>query len=203
MAEVDIQLQSSGQRQIPIVCPGHTRPLAEVQFCSVLDKTNEGESRRILLLSACHDKLPMMRDGLSGDWIGTFEGHKGAVWSCRVDPMANLAATASGDFTARVWDAITGDCLYLLPHKHIVKTCDFSLDSTKLATGGHEGLLRIYDLASLGKPDPNKNIEETLLSLPQISEGQDKVSNVNVCFFMCVHDWYFYLVFMKSRFGSN
>lgn len=24
---------SKGGRQIPIVCPGHTRPLAELQFC--------------------------------------------------------------------------------------------------------------------------------------------------------------------------
>lgn len=180
------QQQSSGQRQIPIVCPGHTRPLAEVQFCSVIDDKNESESR-ILLVSACHDKLPMMRDGLSGDWIGTFEGHKGAVWSCHVDPMANLAATASGDFTVRVWDAITGDPLYTLPHQHIVKTCDFSCDSTKLATGGHEGLLRIYDLKSLGKPDPNKNIVDTLLCLPQTSDGHSKVSNIKrYCCFSCV-----------------
>ncbi len=183
MAEVDIQQQqSSGQRQIPIVCPGHTRPLAEVKFCTVIDDKNESESR-ILLVSACHDKLPMMRDGLSGDWIGTFEGHKGAVWSCHVDPMANLAATASGDFTVRVWDAITGDPLYTLPHKHIVKTCDFSCDSTKLATGGYEGLLRIYDLISLGKPDPNKDIVDTWLCLPQTSDGHSKVSNIVILLF--------------------
>lgn len=35
-------------KQIPIVCPGHTRPLAELQFCHV-----EEESRD-LLVSACH-----------------------------------------------------------------------------------------------------------------------------------------------------
>ena len=87
-----------------------------------------------------------MRDGLSGDWIGTWKGHKGAVWSCRLDATASLAATASGDFSVQVWDAITGALIWTFPHKHIVKCCDFSPDSTKLATGGHEGLLRIYDL---------------------------------------------------------
>ena len=54
MAEVDKQhpQQPYTQRQIPIVCPGHTRPLAEVQFCSIKEQENEPE--RILLLSACH-----------------------------------------------------------------------------------------------------------------------------------------------------
>ena len=88
----------------------------------------------------------MLRDGTSGDWIGTFLGHKGAVWSCRMDPSGSLAATASGDFSVRVWDAITGNSVYQFPHIHIVKTCDFSPNSRYLATGGHEGLLRIYDL---------------------------------------------------------
>jgi hypothetical protein len=35
-------------RQIPIVCPGHTRPLAELQFCHV------AEEGKTLLVSACH-----------------------------------------------------------------------------------------------------------------------------------------------------
>ena len=38
-------------RQIPIVCPGHTRPLAEVQFCHVQ------EEQRTFLVSACHGEF--------------------------------------------------------------------------------------------------------------------------------------------------
>jgi len=146
--------QQRGKRQIPIVCPGHTRPLAELQFTSITDvdpasaADEAGGTARTFLISACHDKCPMMRDGTTGDWIGTWQGHKGAVWSCRLDPKAFLAATASGDFSAKVWDAITGKELMAFPHKHIVKVVDFSPDSKRLATGGHEGLLRIYDLAN-------------------------------------------------------
>lgn len=98
--------------------------------------------------------MPMLRDGTSGDWIGTFKGHKGAVWSCQMDKSGSLAATASGDFSAQVWDAITGQSLYTLPHKHIVKTCDFAPNSKYLATGGHEGILRIYDLTKCPKGAP-------------------------------------------------
>ena len=138
---------STTPRQIPIVCPGHTRPLAELQFLTSPDEDSSLDTPQpstqpsttstpsTYLLSACHDKLPMIRNATTGDWIGTFSGHKGAVWSIKLDPRGYLAATASGDFSVKVWDGVTGKELFTYPHKHIVKTVDFSGDSRRLATG--------------------------------------------------------------------
>jgi len=55
-------------------------------------------------------------------------------------------ATCSGDFSAKVWDAITGDELLELKHRHIVRAADWSADSNTLVTGGKEAKLRIFDI---------------------------------------------------------
>jgi serine-threonine kinase receptor-associated protein len=97
--------------------------------------------------------MPQIRNGETGDWIGSFHGHKGAVWSCKVDSKTRtLAATASGDFTAKLWCATTGKELYEFKHKHVVKTLDFSSDTVKVATGCQDGLLRIYDICKTEEP---------------------------------------------------
>lgn len=44
----------------------------------------------------------MLRDGETGDWIGNFQGHKGAIWSCCLDKHALCAASASVDFSSYV-----------------------------------------------------------------------------------------------------
>lgn len=125
--------------QVPVVCHGHSRPIVEVNYSRV---TPDG----YFLVSASKDGQPMLRSGTTGDWIGTFLGHKGCVWSCALDPTATLAATASADFSAKIWDALTGLEKATLQHKHIVRTCCFSPCSGKLATGGAEKVLRLFEV---------------------------------------------------------
>lgn len=82
------------QTYVPLTCHGHTRPVPHFCF-SRIEKDGQ-----YFMISACKDGNPMLRDGLTGDWIGTFIGHKGAVWQARLSPDSNHAATGSADFTA-------------------------------------------------------------------------------------------------------
>ncbi|CAN8305101.1 unnamed protein product [Cochlearia groenlandica] len=141
---------------VPLVCHGHSRPVVDVSYSPV---TPDG----FFLISASKDSNPMLRNGETGDWIGTFEGHKGAVWSCSLDKNAMRAASASADFTAKIWNALTGDELHSFEHKHIVRACAFSEDTHLLLTGGMEKILRIFDL---NRPDaPPKEVGKTLGSI--------------------------------------
>jgi serine-threonine kinase receptor-associated protein len=123
---------------MPLVCHGHTRPIVELEYTPV---TPDG----YFLASASKDGQPMLRNGETGDWIGTFQGHKGAVWSCKLNNPGMLGVTGSADFSARLWDALTGDEKCVWHHKHIVRTVDFANDCHRVVTGGHEKLLRIFD----------------------------------------------------------
>lgn len=133
-------------RQLPLVCPGHNRGIVELQYSPPSD---EGT----FLISACIDGTPMLRDGVTGDWIGSFQGHKGAVWGACISSDASLAATAGADFTARVWNAVTGACTAVLPQKHICKSVAFSDDCGRLITAGNTDAINVYDVAS-GSDNP-------------------------------------------------
>ncbi|KAF4763822.1 hypothetical protein HAV15_000234 [Penicillium sp. str.  len=131
---------------VPLTCHGHSRPVTHLSFSSTV------EDEQYYFISSCKDNNPMLRDGITGDWIGTFLGHKGAVWQARLSADAAISATAAADFSAKVWDTYTGECLHTLQHAHIVRAVAFPIQANPqvLATGGAEKKLRIFDLTRGG-----------------------------------------------------
>ena len=86
---------STPLKSTPLVAPGHTRPITHLSFSPIQDDGT------FLLVSSCKDGNPMLREW-TGDWIGTFLGHKGAVWSTKLSLDGSRAASGSADFTASV-----------------------------------------------------------------------------------------------------
>jgi len=82
--------------------------------------------------------------------IGTFVGHKGAVWSAHLNATASQVVTGSADYTSKVWDSITGEEIHSWTHTRIVKSAQFSNDGKRILTGGQDKILRVFDLT---KPD--------------------------------------------------
>lgn len=159
-----------GMAQNQIVSRGHTRPLTEISFV-------RDTAERTLLVSSAHDKLPQIRNGESGDWIGCFEGHKGAVWSIKVDARTcSLAATASGDFSAKLWCATTGKELQEWKHRHVVKTVDFSHDSMSVATGCQNGQVAIYQTSSPNSAPTELKVSPDSASAPTKLFWEDKAA---------------------------
>lgn len=158
-------------RQSAITCPGHTRPVVDLSFSEVT------KEHGYFMISACKDAKPMLRQGETGDWIGTFEGHKGAVWGAALNKESTRAATAAADFTAKVWDAVSGDVLSSFTHKHIVKSVDFSEDSSKLLTASNEKLLRLYDLNAPDKePAVFSGHEDNIKQARFLPDGKSIIS---------------------------
>lgn len=138
------------------------------------------------LVSGCLDSKPMLREGGTGDWIGTFVGHKGAVWSARISSEATQVVTASADCTVRVWSAVCGSEIVCFNHKKIVRSASIS-DQGLVLTGGSESGIRIFDQQ---RPDePIAVIGDHVPSTKFVHWGPQDHSIVVSCTSDTIHFW--------------
>jgi WD40 repeat protein len=88
--------------------------------------------------------------------------HGGLLHTAMFSPDGARVVTASSDYTARIWDATTGDPIGApLEHKKEVWSAAFSPDSTLVVTASADGTARMWD-ATTGIPvgAPLKHKEE-------------------------------------------
>mmetsp|Transcript_12824 Transcript_12824/g.17730 ORF Transcript_12824/g.17730 Transcript_12824/m.17730 type:complete len:336 (+) Transcript_12824:40-1047(+) len=138
----------------PIIMKGHTRPITQVRY------NYDGD----LIFSSSKDKVVTCWRSDTGDRLGTYDGHKGAIYSLDVDRKSTLVATGASDSSARLWDAETGKELAQFEVKSNVRYVKFSLGDRMLLAAqdkqfGSQPTAFIYDVAGEGKesfsPNPN------------------------------------------------
>jgi hypothetical protein len=82
----------------------------------------------------------------SGWWSFAFGGHRGPVYSPAFSPDGSRIVTASGDQTARIWDAATAkEIAVLRGHDWEVYSAAFSPDGSRIVTASADKTARIWD----------------------------------------------------------
>lgn len=125
----------------PILAKGHERPLTYIKF------NREGD----IFFSCAKDHHPTLWYTDSGERIGTYLGHNGAVWSCDVTRDTRRLVTASADTTFKLWDVQSGKELYSLDFEGPARYTCFSTGEkmcllTTDAFMGHESCIRIMEM---------------------------------------------------------
>eukprot|EP00823_Brevimastigomonas_motovehiculus_P006903 TRINITY_DN5925_c0_g1_i1.p1 TRINITY_DN5925_c0_g1~~TRINITY_DN5925_c0_g1_i1.p1 ORF type:complete len:325 (+),score=74.68 TRINITY_DN5925_c0_g1_i1:75-1049(+) len=109
----------------PILLKGHTGPITSVKF------NREGD---LLFSCARKDTKCTVWFSDNGERLGTYNGHKGAVWDCDVNYSSTRLLTASADTTAKLWDMKTGKELYSFAHEAGVRSVGFAQGDHMLLT---------------------------------------------------------------------
>lgn len=117
--------------------------------------------------------------------------HEGLITSMAVHPSGHLLATASDDHTVRLWSVsrpllwhppggvwilpwpiLREHALLPLPHSQGARSLAFSPDGKRLATGGYEGSIRLWDIASLREIAAVRAHEGEIWALAYSPDGQ-------------------------------
>ncbi|CAD7941321.1 unnamed protein product [Amoebophrya sp. A120] len=102
--------------QKPFLLQYHSRPLTCVRF------NRDGD----FFISSANDGRCCLIRTETGERIGTYEGHDGAIKSCDIDAESSMVVTAGADSRVVFYDAQTGDVIYSLNHGGIVKSVEFN-----------------------------------------------------------------------------
>lgn len=107
----------------PLILKGHERPLTRVKF------NREGD----LLFTAAMDKSPTCWSATTGERIGTYRGHNGAVQDIDITHNTDRVLTGSADNSAVLWRAETGEKLHEWTFKSPARAVSFGPGDTRIA----------------------------------------------------------------------
>jgi WD40 repeat protein len=81
--------------------------------------------------------------------LKTLEGHSKRVSSVAFSHDATRLASASYDWTVKIWDASNGECLKTLEgHSSVVSSVAFSPYTTRLASASNDSTVKIWNTSS-------------------------------------------------------
>jgi len=127
----------------PIILKGHDRPVSQVMY------NREGD----LLFSASKGKNMNCAVWFAetGERIGTYDGHNGAVFCMDVDFHSRFLLTASGDSTTAVWEVATGKRIVSFEHDTPACWVNWALGDKKFLTVtkgvmGKKPYIHIYEM---------------------------------------------------------
>lgn len=100
----------------PILLKGHERSITHITY------NRDGD----LLFSCSKANFPCLWYSTTGERIGTYNGHNGAVWGCDVDYDSRFLVTASADMSSKLWDVETGKELHHINYKSPARWVDFA-----------------------------------------------------------------------------
>mmetsp|Transcript_8327 Transcript_8327/g.25031 ORF Transcript_8327/g.25031 Transcript_8327/m.25031 type:complete len:324 (-) Transcript_8327:69-1040(-) len=107
----------------PFVLGSHTRPVTMVKY------NKEGD----LLFTSAKDWIPTVWRTNTGERLGTYKGHDGAINGFDIYEDTSRLLTGSADNTAKLWDAEKGRILYSWSFRCPVRAVDISPDGRYVA----------------------------------------------------------------------
>eukprot|EP01099_Mayorella_cantabrigiensis_P000555 TRINITY_DN1248_c0_g1_i2.p1 TRINITY_DN1248_c0_g1~~TRINITY_DN1248_c0_g1_i2.p1 ORF type:complete len:349 (-),score=79.69 TRINITY_DN1248_c0_g1_i2:107-1102(-) len=143
----------------PILLKGHERSITFVTF------NQEGD----LLFSASKGAQPNLWRADTGERLGTYNGHNGAVWSISVDRKSEKLISGSADNTIKIWDVETGKLLNDLTEERPIRSVCWSNSGRQFfgitdAVMGREANIKIYY-------DPNNHKNVRTIKLTGVAQG--------------------------------
>ena len=164
----------SPSEQRPILLKGHERSITLVKY------NYDGD----LLFTASKDHVPSMWRAEDGDRIGTFEGHKGAIWDLDVDCFSRRVLTASADASVRLWDCETGEVLFTYDHRGPVRGVAFAEGSQMFASISdpfveHNAQISVYDIPENDDPQSYNETPRLEIDIPKMPDGK-RVNPTNI-----------------------